>query len=348
MFLCKGALAKKAFTKGGAMLNFTSWQAAELMVELKWIQLQGSVPWWLSSWVYGSKACWKCERILTEIRNDVLDEHLTSITATKLNLCFMVILSKSQYNCLAHAISVNPAPVLHPTSICDLVVLYVGTKPTAKGDHLQFGHLFRVARDLGASLAISATYARSSCRGQSDLLQLIDGWERSRWCLASCFAFLGRSEASDEGRHHYERLDKAIQGQPGQSDGWCMLIQLGTVHKTNAGPSTTTKSLLHANSSQFPICTCCTEYAEIHSCHWAALLADTDSSGFAFFLHHSRSTSIPQTCLKVWLWNTWHARTWLNRVVPVFPTVMQDHQTPMQSKHPALCLVILKQFRRAT
>ena len=49
------------------------------------------------------------------------------------------------------------------------------------------------------------------------------------------------------------------------------------------------------------------------------------------FLHHSRSTSIPQTCLKVWLWNTWHARTWLNRVVPVFPTVMQDHQTPMQS-----------------
>ena len=84
----------------------------------------------LGLWFKGLLEIW-IERILTEIRNDVLDEHLTSITATKLNLCFMVILSKSQYNCLAHAISVNPAPVLHPTSICDLVVLYVGTKPTA-------------------------------------------------------------------------------------------------------------------------------------------------------------------------------------------------------------------------
>ena len=93
----------------------------------------------------------------------------------------------------------------------------------AKGDHLHFGHL-RV-RDLGAALPISARHARSSRRGQSDLLQFHGKW--SRWSLASRVAVLGRSEASDEGRRHYERLDKAIQGQ---SDG-CMWIQLRTVRK---------------------------------------------------------------------------------------------------------------------
>ena len=43
------------------------------------------------------------------------------------------------------------------------------------------------------------------------------------------------------------------------------------------------------------------------------------------FFQHSGITSIPQTCLRVRPWTTWHARTWLNRGVPVYATVIQDH-----------------------